>query len=85
MFHQCLNPNPAQKALNPDSNPNQDSDSHITGWDDSIGDALIINGLMGLDNYKNIIIQARHAQTEDTDRTIHNSTLPILSIINLWL
>ena len=26
----ALNPNPAQKALNPDLNPNPDSDSHIT-------------------------------------------------------
>ncbi len=44
---------------------------------------MIIKGLMGLDNDKTIITQARHAQTEDTDRTIHNPTLPILSIINL--
>ncbi len=45
---------------------------------------MIIKALMGLDNYKPIITQARHAQTEDIDRTIHNQTLLILSIINLW-
>ena len=31
LFEAFLNPNPAKKGLNPDSNPNPDSDSHITG------------------------------------------------------